>query len=498
MLRCSREKNIKDSENLLINEAYKMRNVYVAFQFDAEDFITPETDDVLLELINILDNHDVKGSFCIVSEKVRNLKKRGRTDVLESLKRHDIAYQSNLHSVHPVISEYLKDKEWEEGVEEVKKREGPGLELLKRVFDVNPSAFIQPGGSWAPETPYALREMGVPVYVDGIFQDSPVWFCGSLCFKAAMGFPEHSSFADLDALKSRFDEIYNSKINGGLIAIYMHPCMFVTEKFWDAVNFSHGRNPFQGRLMPAPLRSKEKIEESLQVFRAFLSFILEHPNVKVVTFREVAEIYSDLKERRLSLDQIFTLAKRATERNDWQIIDGISISPAEMLRLFVELITNHLQREVEPKSIPIYFTLGPTSKPSETRIPRNINLDDVLEISCIAKKFIDVHSEIPSIVAKDNIKCGPGVLLEVAAKVISYYSEHGSLPERIRVYGLPDIPEVVQRWDLIKRINEQWRWVIFPYGFKSKRIEELTLLQTWTMRPAVSVDNDGGEREQDI
>ena len=227
----------------------------------------------------------------------------------------------------------------------------------------------------------------------------------------------------------------------------------------------------------------------------FLSFILEHPNVKVVTFREIAEIYREPEERRLTLDQIFTLAKRAAERNDWQIIDGISISPAEMLRLFVEAITDYLQREAEPKSMPIHFTLGPTSKPSETRTPGIINLDDILEITRIAKEFIDTHSKVPPTITKDDLRCGPGVLLEATAKTVSYYPEQGRLPERIEVRGLPNIPEVVRRWNLIKRINGQWRWLIFPTDFKSKRIEELTLLQTWTMRPAVLVDNDNGKRE---
>ena len=207
-----------------------MKKVYVIFQFDIEDFITPETDDVLLNLTSILEKFGVKGSFCLVAEKVRVLEKRGRTDVLEALKKHDIAYHSNYHSLHPVISEYLKDKNWDEGVEEVKKHEEPGLKYLEKMFGVKPSAFIQPGGSWAPETPYALKEMGVPVYADGIFQDEPVWLCGALCIRYAMSFPEHSTFADLEALKSRFDSIYNSKAaRGGILVIYAHPCRFITE-----------------------------------------------------------------------------------------------------------------------------------------------------------------------------------------------------------------------------------------------------------------------------
>jgi len=467
-----------------------MKTIYVAFQFDTEDFVTPEADDVLLDLTNILDQFGVKGSFCIVGEKVRALQKRGRFDVLEALKEHDVAYQSNFHSVHPVISEYLKDKEWDEGVEEIKKREGPGIAHIERIFGEKPSAFIQPGGSWAPQTPYASMEMGVPTYVDGIFQDSPVWFCGCLCFKAAMSFPENSTSADLNALKSKFDDIYNSKINGELIAIVMHPCKFVTEKFWDAVNFSYGMNPPIGKLVPAPLREKEKIKESLQVFQKFVSFILDHPNLKIVTFREIAKLYHEPKERKLNLKQIFDLARKASEHNDWQVIDGISVSPAEMIRLFVDVIVDYLQRGFEPESVPIRFMLGPASELSETRKAGKINLNGILEISRFAKKFMDNYGRVPSTITKGKTDYGPGVLLEATAKAISHYSEHGSLPDSIKVCGLPNVPEVVQRWNLIDRVNRQWRWVIFPRGFKSKQIEKLTLLQSWTMRPAVLMDNE--------
>jgi len=467
---------------------YRMGKVYVAFQFDTEDFVTPETDDVLLDLIKILDHFGVKGSFCIVGEKLRALERRGRSDVLEALKRHDIAYQSDLHSVHPVISEYLRDKGWDEGVEEVKRRESPGIKLIEEIFDVKPSAFIQPGGSWAPQTPYASMLMEVPTYVDGIFQDYPVWFCGALCFKAALGFPEDSTLDDLDALKSRFEEVYRSKVKGGLITIVMHPCKFVTEEFWDAVNFSHGRNPPMDRVMPAPLRDEKSVEESLQVFQKFLGFILEHPNVKAVSFREVMDLYREPSERRLRLEEIFELARKASNCNDWQVIDGVPVSPAEMLRLFIDVIVDYLQEGFEPRSVPIHFTLGPTSKPEEKRISGNISMKDLLEMLCYAKNFIDNHGRLPSKASIGKTYAGPSDLLEAAAKTISYYSLHGGLPESVEICGLPEHPEVVERWNLTERVNRQWRWIIFPEEFRSERIEELTLLQSWTIKPAVLKD----------
>ncbi|MBS7624482.1 hypothetical protein KEJ29_02750 [Candidatus Bathyarchaeota archaeon] len=467
------------------------RKVYVVFQFDTEDFITPEADDIILRLIDILEQFGVKGSFCIVAEKLRSLERRGRFDVIDALKRHDIAYQSNLHSVHPVISEYLKDKLWDEGVEEVKRKEGPGLEHLKKVFGVVPSAFIQPGGSWAPETPYALREMGVPIYADGIFESDPVWFCGSLCLRAAMYFPEHSSLSDLENLKLKFESIYGSKAEGGLIVVVMHPCMFVTEKFWDAVNFSLGRNPPKDGLMPAPLRDEAKVRESLETFSRFLSFILEHSHVKVITFREVGKLFREPGERGLRPDQILALAQQMSERNDWCIIDGISISPAEALRLLTDVAVNSIQENFSVETTPIYFTLGPIDNPAETLNLKarsgKISVKDALELLRFSKNFMDRRSRVPPMAVKGDVKYGPGALLEMAAKIVFHYLEYGREPKYVELNGLPNLPEVVRRWNLTKRVNDQWRWIIFPEGFNSKIIEDLTLLQSWTIRPAIFV-----------
>lgn len=465
-----------------------MGRVYLALQFDTEDFITPEADDILLDIISILDQFNVKGSFCLVGEKARVLERRGRLDVLEALRKHDVAYQSNFHSTHPVISEYLKDKGWDEGIEVFKRHEGPGLEYLKRLFGVAPSAFIQPGGSWAPQAPYAMREMGVPLYVDGIFQEYPVWFCGSLCFKAAMSFPEHSTLADLNMLKSRFEEIYSNKVGGGLITVFTHPCMFVTEEFWDAVNFSHGRNPPPGELATPRLRSREKVKESLQVFQAFISFILNH-GVKTVTFREAAELFREPEERKADRDQIQVLASRASKHNDWQVVDDVSVSPAEMLRLFTGLVADLFQEGFEPEAEPIRFTLGPTLRTPGENAAGNIGIKDILEVSLLAKSFMETRGEVPPAISKNGITYGPGFILEVSAKTVSHYLKHGSLPDSVEALGLPNVPEVVQRWDLVKRINEQWKWVIFPVGFKSRIIEDLTLMQAWSMRPAVSLES---------
>jgi hypothetical protein len=166
-------------------------DVLVILWFDTEDYLLPASDDAAGRVAEILSARGVRSTFKVVGEKARVLERRGRTDVIAALKRHDIGYHSNLHSVHPTPAEYLADTGWSEGVAEFARREGAGARDVMRIFDVPfLSCYGQPGSSWAPQAFAALRDIGVvtpagvPAYVDegthvGI-GDQPFWFDGVL------------------------------------------------------------------------------------------------------------------------------------------------------------------------------------------------------------------------------------------------------------------------------------------------------------------------------
>ena len=126
----------------------------------------------------------VQGTFKIVGEKAKVLEERGRDDVILALSKNDIAYHSTWHSVHPTPSEYSRDLGWQEGVSEFSRREGVGLETVRRIFGVSSSCYGQPGGSWTPQSYAALRSFGIPLYLDVTshvnLNDRPFWYCGVL------------------------------------------------------------------------------------------------------------------------------------------------------------------------------------------------------------------------------------------------------------------------------------------------------------------------------
>src|SRR5262245_60417157 len=101
--------------------------VYVILWFDTEDYILPASDDAALRVAQLLSGESIRATFKVVGEKARTLEKRGRKDVVDALKKHEIGYHSNFHSVHPTPAMYLSPLGWDEGVAEFDRRERPGF-----------------------------------------------------------------------------------------------------------------------------------------------------------------------------------------------------------------------------------------------------------------------------------------------------------------------------------------------------------------------------------
>src|SRR5438105_10395383 len=119
--------------------------VYVILWFDTEDYILPASDDAALHVADFLTHENVRATFKVVGEKARTLERRGRTDVIAALKKHDIGYHSNFHSVQPSPAMYLSRLGWDDGVAEFDRRERPGYDDVKRMFGSAPSCYGQPG-----------------------------------------------------------------------------------------------------------------------------------------------------------------------------------------------------------------------------------------------------------------------------------------------------------------------------------------------------------------
>jgi hypothetical protein len=158
--------------------------------FDTEDYLSPADDDATLRLCQLLTARGIHATFKIVGEKARVLEQRGRRDVIAALQSHDIGYHANLHSVHPVPTEYLADCGWLDGIAEFTRREGGGAADVRRIFGVETlSCYGQPGASWGPQAVAALKAIGVASHGVSCYVDAgkhvglhnrPYWYAGAL------------------------------------------------------------------------------------------------------------------------------------------------------------------------------------------------------------------------------------------------------------------------------------------------------------------------------
>ena len=142
--------------------------VDVILWFDTEDYLLPAADDSAKRLAEMLSQRGIRATFKVVGEKARVLERRGRADVIAALRKHDIGYHSNLHSVHPAPAEYLADCGLLDGVAEFVRHERQGAADVRRIFGRERLAcYGQPGSSWACQAIVALKDIGVgPVYLD--------------------------------------------------------------------------------------------------------------------------------------------------------------------------------------------------------------------------------------------------------------------------------------------------------------------------------------------
>ena len=98
--------------------------VYAYVWFDVEDYVSPASNDVPLQAINILKKYNVPITMKLVAEKVRFMKEQNRQDVISAIQEYvDVGYHTDTHSRHPMIFEYIRNKDVAKGAEEIEKRE---------------------------------------------------------------------------------------------------------------------------------------------------------------------------------------------------------------------------------------------------------------------------------------------------------------------------------------------------------------------------------------
>ena len=473
----------------------------VILWFDTEDYLLPSDDDAAKRLAQMLSTRGIRATFKIVGEKARVLEERGRKDVIEALKKHDIGYHANLHSVHPTPSEYLADCGLLDGIAEFVRREGGGAADVRRIFGLETLAcYGQPGASWAAQAIAALPQIGVHCYLDegdhvGL-NGKPFWYAGALNVYhmgqnyTRMELHEPSAVEPAKKKFSAIAERLRSEDGGGLISIFYHPCEWVHREFWDAVNFRRGANPPREQWKPPPQRTAEETEAAFHRFGEYIDYIRTTPGVRFITASELLTLYPDsLRTEGATAADLQQIAASRLATNspevDFLVLAGKAYSVADQFELLTLMVSQFIAGEKAIFPMPARGLLGPDSPPPPGSMGLHIAWPAFRDATLDVKNYLQTQHRIPARVYIGADAVPPSDFMTGLAFAFQYFQEHGVVPASNNIplganvglwparYVARDTPELFGGW------------IIHREGFRAPNILAVARLQSWTLKPAV-------------
>ena len=461
--------------------------MYVLLWFDTEDLLLEASDDAALRNATFCTQAGVKASFKLVGEKARLLDQRGRQDVIDALNKHEIGYHTDFHSVHPTPAQYASTLGWDEGVAEFIRREGRGVEDIKRIFGSGPTWYGQPGSSWCPQAFGAMRKWDMPVYMDmgshvGL-DGRPHYYCGILTFYhlryiLRVGLDRSEQ---VEEATERFTAARQELLaeGGGIVHIYYHPCEFVHDKFWDSI-FLDGRNPPRKAWKVPPAKTPEQSRIAYDNFEFYIRWI-QHTfdDVEFINATDAARLYRDhARGRTFGAGEIREIAAAIGEELTFQRRGKLALAPSEVFAL----LTGALRRkpdlgDISELEIILEETpLGPTGIVPKLEEPVTTSWSQFVRTTADVDEFISRHGRVPSTVWLGSTGVPPEAYLRALAGVIAA----GQPSETVEIrpatlsaskYVLKDGPGI-------------WGW-LFPKGFHAPHLMELAGRQAWTIKPAI-------------
>jgi hypothetical protein len=464
--------------------------VYVILWFDTEDYLLPASDDAALRVASFLSAEGVRATFKVVGEKARTLERGKRFDVIAALKKHEIGYHSNYHSVQPTPALYLSNLGWDEGVAEFDRREGPGRADVERVFGQAPTCYGQPGSSWGPQSYGAMRKWGMKVYLDAgrhvALEGKPCYYAGLLNLYQL----DHTLRADLKDPKllgkaeERFAEARKKLLaeGGGVVSIFYHPCEWVHKEFWDGVNFRRGANPPRREWKAPPQKSAEETKLAYRIFADYLRFLKRFPDVTFVTATEAAALYRDrARGRRFGAAELKEVARAVGDEVGFQRHKGYALSAAEAFALLNEYVAARAAGKAPDGVTLTAAPYGPTGRVTELKEAVTADASQFRRTSADVADFLAKQGRLPSAVWLGSTPVPPQAYLRSLARVALELLEGKEVPAKVEVRPTP---LAVARYVAADNPN-LWGWVIFPPGFKAPALMDLARRQAWTLKPAL-------------
>ncbi len=450
------------------------------FSFDTEDFVTPDTDDALLAIAQLLTRHGIRASFAVVGDKARALWSRRRQDVFEALSRHDIQYHANNHLLWPQTTLELSRLRWEEGVDLVLDTEARGLADVAEAFGQRPVAYIRNGGNWDPRLLYGLSLLGIQGFVPSAYllpEGGPLWYAGVLNYWYSIAM-ERFFEKGAEALAAEFRR-QKQRLAGSDIPIvaYAHPCMFITSQFYDLHNMpAHGVFPPKKDWRPAPLLSSAEFERRLAVLEGLARAVAADPDVEAITHREFL-LRRREAPRWLGAAEVRQAAAAIRATFDYHRLGDGWLSTADVFGALSAALTGRAAAGALPASVPVRRLVGPPEAAPPLARAFSTTGAEIAAACAQIEDEIDRQHRMPSQVTVAGRAVPPSSFLLAMAAAVGA----PGLDSPVEVSPAPAFPlcQAAIYGNIRVRSSE------LPDDFEEGSIVTHTHLQTWTARPAV-------------
>ena len=421
----------------------------VIFSFDTEDYTNPAADESILRLAETLRAENIRASFNIVAALAEALVARGRSDILDALKFHEINYHSYRHSWHPVPVEYSDTSDWDGPYQRLVTEEGPGITLVKRVFQREQLfVAVPPGNCVTAQALYAYPRMGLPLCVSSFpLRGTPgqtIYYCGSL-------YIENNAFWDslllregLAGLLAKMDEWRTWE----RLVICMHPNITYYKTFWDGENLNGANQVAWGQWRLAERRPPEVIEQFYADFTEAVRALKRDPHFTFSTFEN---ILTTIPARQpISRQNLASLLDAVRQRFFFCGGPGASYSLADIFGACVHFLNGSPQDYV-PRII-----AGPASEPAGVSETLQISAAD---LRSAASHFTDTPS-IPHQIDVGGHAIGPRDFIEASRQILNgqpwaEITPRSQAPETNGFYHLDDA-RLAGTWLYSPDLKDEW------------------------------------------
>lgn len=458
--------------------------MYSLLYFDTEDFFSPPGHPVHRlpgQLADIMHKHGLQGSFHIHGEKARFMERHGHTDVIASIRKHDVSLHYDRGSIHPTTAEEVSELDWFRAVDRVAFRELPGFQALERIFG-KCSGLTQHGGTFAAPIVYAAGKLGKPFFYSPFRLPgrNVVWFCGNLLiggYQATFSFDQfyretpkfQAALANVNPyLDERAKEVDFTAMFG------CHPVNTMMQKFPDAINFWGGASPKPSEWVAPTLVEGVSIPLILENFDQLVKVLTRHPKVEWTTVAGIHELYGNRPV--IVRDSDVLEGAEAVVENGGPTYTNV-LTAGEL----IFLLARRVQCQTATYEVP--QIMGPTEEGNGKLKPPN---DFCIE--SIAEEIIScgwASGYLPPVLSEAAGRIAP----ELALVLLAYYALGRDIQSSDSLnVSLEAIPGMSKAMENMKK-NE--KWCIHGPRYHGDVLQKQFRLQCWTVKPAFT------EREYD-